>query len=84
MDEEDLQAIAQLIARQKHEIINEVKILIEADITPKFNLLADGILSINEKLILRETMDIVEDWVDDLEKTVDFHTQQIDELRKAQ
>ena len=80
MDEKDLQAIAQLIAqqkqeivqemdsklaqqkqemvqamaRQKHEIINEVKVLIEAYITPKFNLLADGILSINEKLILRE------------------------------
>ena len=64
LDEKDLQAIAQLmadmetrmdrkLAQQKHEIINEVKVLMEADVMPKFNLLADGIQSINKKMIPR-------------------------------
>ena len=43
LDEKDLQALAQLMAQQKQEIINEVKVLLEADIHPKFNLLADGL-----------------------------------------
>ena len=47
------------MAQQKKKILSEVKVLIEADIIPKFNLLADGILSINEKLILREAIDTV-------------------------
>ena len=36
------------------------------------------------KSYAREAMDIVEDRVDDLEKTVAIHTRQIEELKKAQ
>ena len=78
------QSVKAQMAQQKKKILSEVKVLIEADIIPKFNLLADGILSINEKLILREAINTVEDRVDDLEKAVDLHTQQIDELKKVQ
>ena len=39
LDEKDLRALAQLMTQQKQEIINEVKVLLEADIHPKFNLL---------------------------------------------
>ena len=50
LDEKDLQAIAQLIdakldqklAQQKVEIMHEVGALIEVDVIPRFNLLADG------------------------------------------
>ena len=49
LDEKDLQALAQLMAQQKQDIINEVKVLLEADIHPKFNLLADGLAAAKEK-----------------------------------
>ena len=43
---EDLEAISQLMdakmAAQKKEIIREVGVLIENEVTPKFNLLAEG------------------------------------------
>lgn len=35
-------------------------------------------------MIPQEAMDIMEDRVDDLEKTVAIHTRQIEELKKAQ
>ncbi len=95
LDEKDLQAIAQLIAdmetrmdrklaQQKHEIINEVKVLMEADVMPKFNLLADGIQSINEKMIPAEAIDEIEDRLDALEATVRLHSKEIAKLKKAQ
>lgn len=95
LDEKDLQAIAQLmadmetrmdrkLAQQKHEIINEVKVLMEADVMPKFNLLADGIQSINEKMIPAEAIDEIEDRLDALEATVRLHSKEIAKLKKAQ
>ena len=84
LDEKDLQAIAQLIAQQKQEIISEVKVLMEADVMPKFNLLADGIQAINEKMIPAEAMDDVEDRLDALEATVRLHSKEIAKLKKAQ
>ena len=64
---------------------------IESYFGPKFNALSERFGSLEEKLIPHEAMEIVEDRVDDLEdhvdgleKTVGFHTQQIDELKKAQ
>ena len=88
LDEKDLQAIAQLmadmetrmdrkLAQQKHEIINEVKVLMEADVMPKFNLLADGIQSINKKMIPAEAIDEIEDRLDALEATVRLHSKEI-------
>lgn len=95
LDEKDLQAIAQLmadmetridqkLAQQKHEIINEVKVLMEADVMPKFNLLADGIQAINEKMIPAEAIDEIEDRLDALEATVRLHSKEIAKLKKAQ
>ena len=53
LEEKDLQAIAQLmkgmedridqkLAQQKKEIMQEVGVLIENEVTPRFNLLAEG------------------------------------------
>lgn len=68
LDERGLQAIAHLLAemenrmnqkfvQQKQEIIHEVKALMKADVMPKFNLLADGIRTINKKIVPAEAMD---------------------------
>lgn len=73
LDEKDLQAIASLM-----------KVLIESDVMPKFNLLADGIKAINEKMIPAEAMDDLEDRLDALEATVRVHSKEIAKLKKAQ
>ena len=90
LDEKDLQAIAQLMtglesrmdqkmARQKKEIISETMVLMEAYFDPKFQALSEQI-----NPVPKEAIDILEDRVDDLEKAVELHTQQINELKKAQ
>lgn len=88
LDEKDLQAIAALMdsrmAQQKKEIINEVKVLMEADVMPKFNLLADGIQAIQEKMVPAEAIDEIEDRLDVLEATVRLHSKEIAKLKKAQ
>ena len=50
LEKQDLQAIAELMKQQKTEIINEVKVLIENEVTPKFNLVVEGLQAVNEKL----------------------------------
>lgn len=83
LDEKDLQAIAQLMdqkmAQQKKEIISETMVLMEAYFDPKFQALSEQI-----NPVPKEAIDILEDRVDDLEKAVELHTQQINELKKAQ
>lgn len=90
LDEKDLQAIAQLMtglesrmdqkmAQQKKEIISETMVLMESYFDPKFQALSEQI-----NPVPKEAIDILEDRVEDLEKAVELHTQQIDELKKAQ
>lgn len=90
LDEKDLQAIAQLMiglesrmdqrmAQQKKEIISETMVLMEAYFDPKFQALSEQI-----NPVPKEAIDILEDRVEDLEKAVELHTQQINELKKAQ
>ena len=98
LDEKDLQAIAQLMdskmtqqkqeiigtvkdmmTEQKKEIIGETMVLMESYFDPKFQALSEQI-----NPVPKEAVDIIEDRVDDLEKAVDLHTQQIKELKKAQ
>ena len=83
LDEKDLQAIAQLMdskmAQQQKEIISETMVLKEAYFDPKFQALSEQI-----NPVPKEAIDILEERVDDLEKAVELHTQQINELKKAQ
>lgn len=83
LDEKDLQAIAQLMdskmAQQKKGIISETMVLMESYFDPKFQALSEQI-----NPVPKEAIDILEDRVDDLEKAVELHTQQINELKKAQ
>ena len=90
LDEKELQAIAQLmtglesrmdqkLAQQKKEIIRETMVLMESYFDPKFQALSEQI-----NPVPKEAIDTLEDRVDDLEKAVELHTQQINELKKAQ
>ena len=96
LDERDLQAIAKLIdttldqklAQQKVEIMHEVGALIEADVIPKFNLLADGQKLIREQMVTKE--DLEEKWediqtqLDVLKAVVRRNSLEIEKLKKAQ
>ena len=62
----------------------EMRGIIENTFAPQFKLLFEKLDSMGSKMIPQEAMDIMEDRVDDLEKTVAIHTRQIEELKKAQ
>lgn len=87
LDEKDLQAIAQLMAQQKQEIIGEVAALMESYFEPKFNLLADGLAAVNEKLKALpdpELMDKMQEELDLHHELLKLHTKEIKALKKAQ
>lgn len=84
LDEKDLQAIAQLMALQKKEIISEVNVLMESYFDPKFNALSERLDTIEQKLVPMEAVDILDDRMDDAEKTIKLHAQEIAQLKKAQ
>lgn len=80
LNEKDMEIIANL----NRESEKRMMVLMEAYFGPKFNVLAEQLNEMDKKLIPQEAMDIVEDRVEDLEKTVDFHTREIEALKKAQ
>lgn len=79
LDEKDLQAIAQLMDSKIRESENRMMVLMEAYFDPKFQALSEQITPVP-----KEAMDILEDRVDNLEEAVELHTQQINELKRAQ
>ena len=58
-------------------------VLIESDVTPKFNLLADGIKDMQEKLVPRSRMDDLEDEVKFLKLMCRQMAEDIAKLKKA-
>ena len=72
------------ITQQIRESESRMMVMMESYFNPKFDALAELLKDMSNKLVPQEAMDIVEDRVDDLEKTVDLHTRQISELKKAQ
>lgn len=79
LDEKDLQAIAALMDSKIRESENRMVVLMEAYFDPKFQALSEQI-----NPVPKEAVDILEDRVDDLEEAVELHTQQINELKRAQ
>ena len=65
LDEKDLQAIQDMISVAKQRIAKSTVTLMDAEFKSRFNLLADGIQDIQEKLVPRSR-------VDDLEEEVKF------------
>ena len=63
--------------------LQEMAVLIESDVTPKFSLLADGIKDIQEKLVPRSRMDDLEDEVKFLKLMCRQMAEDIAKLKKA-
>ena len=99
LEEKDLQAIAQLmqgmkkeiigetnelLAQQKREIMHEVGVLIENEVTPKFNLLAEGQEEILRRMPSEEDMDIIDGRLTALEASVRKLNREVAQLKKAQ
>ena len=96
LEKQDLQAIAELIdgklndleeridgklAQQKTEIMNEVKVLIENEVTPKFNLLAEGQQAILEQLAPKSRLENLEDEVNLLKIVIKQMNEEINALK---
>lgn len=88
MTKEDLQQIRELLQEQKQEIIREctanMNVIIESEVNPKFNLLADGQTQIREMLIPRTRVDDLEDEVKFLKLMCRQMAEDIAKLKKAQ
>ena len=96
LEEKDLQAIAQLmdakLEKQKQEIktelrqelMQDMRVLLDTEVTTKFNLLAEGIEDIQRRMPSEDDMDIIDGRLDTLEAIVKKHSREIAELKKAQ
>ena len=76
LDEKDLQAIDSLIASRLGAVV-------EADILPKFNLLADGQQTLLEALAPKSRVEALEEEVDLLKAVVRSMSREIEELKQA-
>ena len=77
--EEIIGTVKDMMTEQKKEIIGETMVLMEAYFDPKFQALSEQI-----NPVPKEAVDILEDRGDDMEEAVELHTQQINELKRAQ
>ena len=99
LEEKDLQAIAQLmqgmedridqkLARQKEEILDEathrMKVLLDTEVTTKFNLLAEELDAIKERLPAPDILEQIQEELDIQHAVVKRHTKEIQALKKAQ
>ena len=76
LDEKDLQAIDSLIASRLGAVV-------EADILPKFNLLADGQKTLLEALAPKSRVEALEEEVDLLKAVLRSMSREIEELKQA-
>ena len=78
----------QKLAQQKEEILTEtthrMKVLLDAEIKPMFNLLAEDLSIIREKMIPESRIEALEDDVSVLKTAVRQINREIRELKKAQ
>ena len=76
LDEKDLQAIDSLIASRLGAVV-------EADILPKFDLLADGQKTLLEALAPKSRVEALEEEVDLLKAVIRSMSREIEELKQA-
>lgn len=75
------------LASQKKEIMGEVSALMESYFEPKFNLLADSLAAVNEKLKALPDPDLMDKMQEELDlhhQLLKLHTKEINALKKAQ
>ena len=76
--------IDQKMEKQKQEIMHDVKVLLDTEVTTRFNLLAEGQQAILEKLVPMSRIEAVEADVAVLKQAVRAMNQEIAGLKKAQ
>jgi len=76
--------IDQKLSQQKREIMREVGVLIENEVTPKFNLLAEGQEDILRRMPSEDDMDIIDGRLTTLEASVKKLNREVAQLKKAQ
>lgn len=80
LDEKDLHAIDELIARR-------LGVVVESEIMPQFNLLAESVAVVNEKLKALPDPDLLDEMQEELDlhhQMLKRHTREINTLKKAQ
>lgn len=87
LDEKDLQAIRSIVKREvddaEQRITKNAVAMMEAYFDPKFNLLADGIADIQEKLVPRSRVDDLEEEVKFLKSVIRQISEDVQKLKKA-
>lgn len=99
LEEKDLQAIAEMmkgmesridqkLEKQKQEILDEsarcMKLLLDTEVTTRFNLLAEGQKTILEKLERLDDMEVMDTRITALEAMVKKLNREMEKLKKAQ
>lgn len=77
LDEKDLQAIDELIARR-------LGVVVESDIKPKFDLLVEGQQTILDNLVPKSRVDELEGELELLKAAFRGLSREVSELKKAQ
>lgn len=73
-----------LDAQDRKDIAELMRVIVESEITPKLNLLADGQKTLLETLAPKSRVEELEEEVDFLKSIIKLHSEQIAELKKAQ
>ena len=84
LDREDLQAIAQLIDQRISESENRMKVLIDQEVTPKLNLLAENQAIMMEKLEKLDDMEVMDTRITALEAMVKKLNREVQQLKRVQ
>ena len=66
------------------EIANIMRTIVESDVTPKLNLLAENQQTLLETLAPKSRVEELEDEIGFLKSVIKLHSQQIAELKNAQ
>ena len=73
-----------LDAQGRKDIAELMHVIVESEITPKFNLLVEGQQTLLETLSPKSRVEALEEEVDFLKSIIKLHSEQIAELKKAQ
>lgn len=73
-----------LDAQGRKDIAELMHVIVESEITPKFNLLVEGQQTLLETLAPKSRVEELEEEVDFLKSIIKLHSEQIAELKKAQ
>ena len=85
VDKELLEAIGQMMEaqEQRKEIMQDVKALLDTDVQTRFNLLAEDLDILKEKLPGAEDLDAMQEQLDLHYAMLKKHTREISDLKKA-